>query len=231
MNPEQAYWEARWREGRIGFHEGRVNEPLQKFWPELGLRGDEAVLVPLCGKAQDLRWLAERGHRVVGVEFSAEAVAAFFREQNLAPERRSDGGFAIWSAESLTILQGDFFDLRPEWLAGLCGGALPRAWWDRAALVALAPGARRQYALRMAELLAPGARGLLLAFEYRQEQMQGPPYAVAEAEVRAQFGPPAFAEPRLLQRSEVELTAERRALGVTRLQDVLWRLERTAGVA
>lgn len=227
MSEGQAFWEERWREGRIGFHEGRVNEHLLAEWPRLGLRGDEGVLVPLCGKAQDLIWLAAQGHRVVGVEFSEMAVAAFFAEQKLTPRRGRIGGLDTWSADSLTIFRADFFEVQPEHLAQACGGAAPLAWWDRAALVALPAATRRAYAERLAALLPATARGLLLVLEYAQEQMAGPPFAVPEAEVHSSFGPPRFAPPQLLKRVPLEISAERRALGVTSLQDVLWRVIRS----
>jgi thiopurine S-methyltransferase len=226
VSSERAFWDARWREGRIGFHEGRANEHLQRVWPDLNLRAEDAVLVPLCGKSHDLTWLAARGHRVIGVEFSPDAVAAFFAEQGLTPQRKPAGALEAWSAGSLTILLGDFFAVDPLTLAQLCGGSLPVAWWDRAAVVALPPPTRAAYAQHLAGLLAPGARGLLLCLEYRQEEMPGPPFAVDAAEVQARFGPPRFSPPRELGRWELDVAPDRRALGVTRLCDVLWRLAR-----
>ena len=231
MSQEKDYWEARWREGRIGFHEAQANEHLRREWPLLGLTGDEAVLVPLCGKSHDLAWLAGRGHCVVGIEFSEAAVAAFFAEQGIAARRHTAGGQQLWSAGHLTIVQGDFFSLEPDLLAHCCGGTVPRAWWDRAALVALPAPERRAYAARLPALLAAGARGLLLVLEYQQAEMQGPPFAVNEPEVRELFSAPAFTNPQPLMRCEVEITPERRALGVTRLQDCLWRLACSDGLA
>lgn len=229
MSESQAFWEGRWREGRIGFHEGRVNDYLTRAWPALRVPRGAAVFVPLCGKTHDLAWLAAQGHRVVGVEFSELAVAAFFAEQKLQPWRERVGALDAWSAASLTILRGDFFALQPADLARHCGGAAPGAWWDRAALIALPPAERRAYAQRLGELLAPGARGLLLSFEYRQEEMQGPPFSVLEPEVRELFRPPAFDAPQLLERRELVVGDERRALGVTRQAEALYGVARRSG--
>ena len=66
-------WLGRWDQGRIGWHEAAGNEGLKSHWPELP--DGSSVLVPLCGKAPDLLWLAKRGHVVVGVELSDIAVA------------------------------------------------------------------------------------------------------------------------------------------------------------
>ena len=76
---DEAFWQERWRTQQIGFHEGKPNELLAAHVDRFG-RGTR-VLVPLAGKAIDLRWLAERGHNVVGVELGAEAIEAFHREQ------------------------------------------------------------------------------------------------------------------------------------------------------
>ena len=226
MIGELPYWEARWREGRIGFHEGRVNEDLLREWPALGAPEPAAVLVPLCGKAHDLAWLAARGHRVLGVEGSERAVADFFAEQRLAPERAPAGPGEAWTAGRLTILRCDWFALRREHLEALAPGGAD-AWWDRAALVALPPEARRAHAERLAALLNPGARGLLASFDYPQEEMEGPPFSVPEDEVRALFGPPAFEAPQRLAHREKPggLRSDGRVL--SRSADTVFRLRRT----
>ena len=44
------FWARRWKEGRIGFHEGRTNTFLARHVDLLGA-APRRVLVPLCGKA------------------------------------------------------------------------------------------------------------------------------------------------------------------------------------
>ncbi len=61
------FWQDCWQRGDIGFHQPRVLPLLQKHWPTLALPAGGRVLVPLCGKSLDMRWLAEQGHRVLGV--------------------------------------------------------------------------------------------------------------------------------------------------------------------
>jgi thiopurine S-methyltransferase len=222
------YWEARWREGRIGFHESTVNEYLRREWLALGVPAGASVLVPLCGKAHDLAWLARGGWRVIGVEICEEAVAAFFAERDVQPARHRIGAFECWSDGPLAILRGDFFAVDPDLLAAAAGGGAPSAWWDRAALVALPAPERRRYAERLAELLPAAAPGLLVAFEYPQAEMEGPPYAVEEAEVRARFGAPAFAEPRLLERRDLTLDPAQQSRRLSRLHDAVWLLQRAA---
>ncbi|MGO1893263.1 MAG: thiopurine S-methyltransferase, partial [Luteimonas sp.] len=68
MEPD--FWHERWQQNRIGFHQEKPLPLLLKHWPSLGLAAGSRVFVPLCGKSLDMPWLAERGHRVLGVELS-----------------------------------------------------------------------------------------------------------------------------------------------------------------
>lgn len=174
MEPE--FWNERWKAGQIAFHEGRPNDLLEGHLDVLG--DDRRVLVPLCGKAVDLAFLAARGHQVVGVELVEDAVAAFFAEQGLNPTVVRDFGFIRYSAGAITILCGDVF----ETTAGLLGPI--DALYDRAALIALPPDLRARYVAHLRALLPAGTPGLLVTVDYPQEAMAGPPFSVDEAEVR-----------------------------------------------
>ena len=225
---EHEYWHARWREGRIGFHEGGVSARLREHWPGLGVPADAPVLVPLCGKAHDLVWLAERGHAVLGVELSAIAVADFFREQALAPRMEALGAFTLHRAGHISILCGDFFALDRVLAEEVAGGAL-QGWWDRAAMIALPPALRGAYVRQLATLTAPGARGLLVGFEYPQAEKQGPPFSGEEAEIRARYAAPAFEPPEFVQRDDwLDREPSFRQQGLSRVHETLFRLARAA---
>lgn len=175
---ENAAWLARWDEGRIGFHSDDINPHLVRYWPSLHVSEGTPVLVPLAGKSRDMLWLAEQGHAVIGSELSQTAVAAFFDEAGLRPVRATSGAFEIWSSGRIRILCGDFFALDTG-LTGRIG-----ACYDRAALVALPEQLRQRYVHHLARLLPPGVETLLIGVSYAQEQMDGPPYSVTEAEIR-----------------------------------------------
>jgi thiopurine S-methyltransferase len=217
MHPE--FWHARWEAGQIGFHQPEIHVFLRQLWPRLGLPGGERVFVPLCGKSLDMLWLLEQGQRVLGVEISPLAVAAFFQENGLHAEIHDQEGFQRWRLDELELWCGDYFDLRPEHLAGI--GAV----YDRASLIALPPEMRRRYADHLASLLAPGTAVLLITLTYPQTQMAGPPFAVIEAEVRALFGAD-FAVEWLETKDILDAEPHLRARGLTDLLEQAWRLVR-----
>ncbi len=176
---EPSFWITRWQDGRIGFHEGHVNRLLQRHAPRL--QGRPRVLVPLCGKAEDMAHLASLGHHVVGVDLAEEAAVAFFAEHGMQPARTAHGPFVSFAAPGVTILVGDFFALTPELLGPV------DAFFDRAALIALPPPMRSRYVAHLRALLQPASLGLLVVLEYEQSVMEGPPFAVLEPEVRAHW--------------------------------------------
>ena len=180
MEPE--FWRERWARNQIGFHLPEVNPYLQRHWPRLALADGAKVLVPLCGKSLDLMWLASLGHRVMGVELSEQAVEAFFSEQGVTPRVSRQGAFKVYQADLIELWCGDFFALGADALMGCT------ALYDRAALIALPPLMRVQYAEHLNNLLGSGCQGLLITLDYDQAQKAGPPFAVTDEEVKVLFG-------------------------------------------
>ena len=179
---EPKFWQERWARNQIGFHLPEVNPYLQRHWPKLALAEGAKVLVPLCGKSLDLMWLASLGYRVLGVELSEQAVEAFFSEQGLMPRISQRGVFKVYQADLIEVWCGDFFALDAEALAD-CS-----ALYDRAALIALPPLMRAQYAEHLNALLRPGCQGVLITLDYDQTQKAGPPFAVTDDEVKVLLG-------------------------------------------
>ncbi|WP_426130464.1 thiopurine S-methyltransferase [Pseudomonas sp. DWP1b1] len=179
---EPTFWQERWALNQIGFHLPEVNPYLQRHWPQLALAEGSKVLVPLCGKSLDLMWLASHGLRVMGVELSEQAVEAFFSEQNLVPRITRRNAFTVYQADLIEVWCGDFFALDAEALIGCA------ALYDRAALIALPPLMRAQYAEQLSRLLPSGCQGLLITLDYDQTQKAGPPFAVTDEEVKVLFG-------------------------------------------
>ncbi len=179
MGMDTEFWLSRWREGRIGFHEGHPNDLLVAHARALGPPG--RVLVPLSGKTEDMAYLASLGHEVVGIELAEAAAEDFFREHDLEAAPKPRGALVERSAGGITILQGDFFETHPEDVGAIT------AFYDRAAIVALPPELRPRYVAHLRELAGEGAPGLVISFEYPQERMAGPPFSVGEEELRRYY--------------------------------------------
>ncbi|MHB0777410.1 thiopurine S-methyltransferase [Halomonas sp. WWR20] len=176
-------WLERWREGRTGFHLEAPHAALERYWPQLGTAPAEKVLVPLCGKSLDMRWLAEHGHPVLGIELSRIAIEQFLGEGQGEVTRYRQGYFDCYRQGYVELWCGDFFHVHIAQAAELS------AFYDRAALIALPPATRQRYAFHLAQLLPPGAGGLLISLTHDGESGQGPPYSVSAEEVRRLFAP------------------------------------------
>ncbi len=179
MDP--TFWQERWKNQDIGFHQPDFHALLQKHWPRLELRPGSPVFVPLCGKSLDMVWLAQQGHRVIGAELSELAIDDFFAERGVAPTTKTAGGFTVKSAGAYELWCGDIFDLPPEAAADVA------AVYDRAALIALPRPLRQRYAEKLKALLPSQAPILLVTLEYEQAQMSGPPFSVPRREVHELF--------------------------------------------
>jgi len=217
---EANFWIERWQQNQIGFHLPTVNRRLVEQSSVLPQQVGARVFVPLCGKTIDLAWLAERGLQAVGVELSSLAVEAFFRERGWTPTVTRRGAFTHSEANNVEILCGDFFALDVATVGELHG------YYDRAALVALPPSLRRAYVTKLATLLSPRTRGLLVALGYLDEEMQSPPFSVPEAEVRALFEP-AFQVDHLASHDVLEDEPRMRDRGLSRLQEHVYSIHRS----
>lgn len=211
------FWLERWREGRTGFHMGRVMPLLQKHWPSLDLPAGSRVLVPLCGKSLDMAWLAGQGYRVLGVELSRIAVEAFFEEHGLHPTVHTSAVGTHHVAGDVEIIRGDIFRLDASTLAS-CAGI-----YDRAALVALPREMRERYVEHVYGQLADGYHGLLITLDYPQREMDGPPFAVDDGEVSRLLGVHTNITP-LERRSILAEEPRFREAGVSRLETAVYRL-------
>jgi len=175
-------WLERWREGRIGFHRDRAHSALVRHWPRLGVRPGTKVLVPLCGKSLDMRWLGQHDHPVLGIELAPEAIEQFVAEGIGEISRYRQVGFDICRQGNVELWCGDFFHFHIQQAAEI------GAFYDRAALIALPAPTRQRYAFHLAQLLPPGAAGLLISLT-RTLDDGGPPYTVSGDEVRELFEP------------------------------------------
>lgn len=212
QDPE--FWHQKWADNKIGFHMGDVHPFLAKYWSALSPQRGERVLVPLCGKSEDLVWLAERHDDVVGVELSPIAVRAFFAEHLYTPlVTQLSSAHELYQFDELSIYTGDFF-VAPLESADLV--------YDRAALIALPAAMRVEYAERIKRLLSPQGRLLIVTLDYPQEEMAGPPFSVTKQELCELF---AGFEVTLLDSDEAdEQHAKRAEQGLSRFAEHVWMI-------
>src|SRR5689334_15758374 len=142
------FWDLRYEANFVPWDAGRVPADFARF---LAGRAPGTALVPGCGSAHEVRALAEAGWRVLGIDFSAEAIGAARAVVGPWHERLRKADFFAPLAEAP-------FDLVYE-RAFLC--ALPRGMWQA-------------WAQRMAQVVAPG--GLLAGYFFIAEGERGPPF-------------------------------------------------------
>lgn len=217
MNRE--FWINRWSENQIGFHLQGVNPLLTRYWPSVAEQGAGRVLVPLCGKSEDLRWLAERGHDVVGVELSLLAAKAFASEQGIVMTETHEPPFTILRGGRITYYVGDFFEFTSAAEAPF------DLFYDRAALIALPPEMRAGYARHLQSLLTDRAQGLLIGLEYDPSQMHGPPFTVPQPEICRLFE--SFRCEQLVEYDCLEQEAHFKKRGLTWMKESAYHLRRT----
>lgn len=204
--PDLQFWLEAWAAGRVtsGSHEPDIT--LDVFWPELHVSPGSKVLVPLCGVSSDLDWLGRHGYETTGVEISPIACQRFFASHGEQPQITRDGKFVRWQGERVTVLEGDFFDLKERHGAAV----------DRAALVAFPPRERARYINQLKACLCEGAPILLVTIEFDASHDHGPPYAVFHSEIHQHF--PGAVE---LSRAPLRQARWRRVGGA---EAVVWKL-------
>jgi thiopurine S-methyltransferase len=177
---EREFWFERWREGRTAFNEGAANRFLVKFAARLA--DCERILVPLCGKAEDLAYLAG-AHDVVGIELVEDAIKQFFAEHELTPTSimTYSDSLKVYRAGQLRLIAGDFFATTPDVVGPI------DAVYDRAAIVALPPEMRARYVNHLRAIAPNAKRQLIVSLEYPPGAMEGPPFSVPESELRALY--------------------------------------------
>ncbi|KAM6974187.1 putative thiopurine S-methyltransferase [Tautogolabrus adspersus] len=209
-------WEERWQEDRIGFHQPNVHKMLEMYIDKVTVgRTGVRFFFPLCGKALDMKWLADTGHSVVGVEISEKAIKQFFEESNMTYSEEAVPdipGAKVYkgSERNISLYQCDLFNFSSS-VGGQFG-----AIWDRGSLVAINPQDREKYAALITSLMAKDCRYLLDTLLYNPELYSGPPFLVPDEQVHSLYGNSCNIE--LLQSEDV-LTERNRGWGLDYLTE------------
>lgn len=180
---QEQFWKERWVEGLIGFHKNETHELLEKHISSLK-KG--SVLVPLCGKTLDMIYLRDQGFKVTGVELSELAVDQFEQENGLRFERSSKDGLQFLKSPSLTLIQGNLFNVKAE------NDQLFDSVYDRASAIALPMDLRAKYYQHVRSLLKSGGTILMIILATNDDQITppldfGPPFFIPIDEIKAAF--------------------------------------------
>ena len=185
-----------------------VDCELIKFYDVI-VNGKEnlSVLLPLCGKTEVLLYFAEKGHRVVGIEWSEVAVKMFFQENNLSyscqTRNISSTDIPVFTAndKDITIYCANIFSFENENLGGF------DCIWDHASIGCFSKDEKAKYVNIMAAFTKPGGRMLLSIFDYDYSEHPFPPFAVTQEEVTTLYSS-SFETPKVLQELDASKTAE-----------------------
>jgi thiopurine S-methyltransferase len=176
MQPQ--FWLESWeREGSAtSFHRQDLHPYVVKYADPEMLRG-KRVLVPLCGKTNDLLWFAQYAEHVIGVELADKAILQFFQQNALTYTKTSDYRY---ESGRITLLHRDIFDITAEDVGPI------DLVYDRAALVALPLDLRRRYVTKLDGLLSVGGQQLVVTLEYAPV-MAEPPFSITPDETSAYY--------------------------------------------
>lgn len=165
------FWEARYRARDTGWDIAQAAPPIVEWFSGPGAPPPgQRVLVPGAGRGHDALFLAQRGDRVLAVDFAAPALAALRRRRRalgLAPDR-----CRTLRADVLKLGKrfAGQFDLLVEYTC----------------YCAIDPGDRDAYAAMAAQVLRPGGLLVGLFFPFRTGT-PGPPFPVSGPEIRERF--------------------------------------------
>lgn len=217
MEPD--YWIEGWEQGRTGFDQSEPHRWLPEHWASVEVANDAVVFVPLCGKTVDMVWLAEQGHRIIGVEVSEIAVVGFFDMVGLTPEVEVIGPLSAYRAGPYEIWRGDLFEVPATVFDRV------DVVYDRASIVALPPQIRQRYTQMLSTQLRGDAPWYLVSFTYDQSEMDGPPFSVTLEEIDALLADE-FDIETVVDESVIERAAAMQERGLTEMRETLSILRR-----
>ncbi|XP_023244013.1 thiopurine S-methyltransferase-like [Centruroides sculpturatus] len=137
-------WVEKWEANKIPWHRTINNRFLLNYYDKLiNGRSSIQIFFPMCGKSIDMKWLYDKGHKIVGVEYCEKAIKDFYEEQGLQYEVENvesvKGKLFKTSDDNIKIFCCDIFLFNKEY-AGLMD-----AVWDRGAFEAVEKEDRKRY--------------------------------------------------------------------------------------
>lgn len=159
-------WEERYRTGDVHWDRGSISPPLKQYLETHQLEG--RVLVPGCGRGNDVAALAKVGVDVLGLDIAPTAIAeAQVRYPEIADR----------------VVVGDLFDLAPELRGGF------DVVVEHTCLSGMPPALRPSYRRGVESALKPG--GLIVGVWFINPNLdpgcEGPPFPLSVEALDALF--------------------------------------------
>lgn len=160
---DQQFWDSLYQSRDTGWDIGHPSSPLKAYIDQLTGK-DRSILIPGCGNSYEAEYLLGKGFTdVTLVDISPSLTAALKNK------------FSTYIDRQLKVITGNFFDLKGQFDLIL----------EQTFLCALDPSLRKNYALKMHELLKPGGRLTGVLFDCTFEG--GPPFSGSKEEYENLF--------------------------------------------
>lgn len=160
------FWDQAYQESRDGWEQNAPAKALKSIIPQLKLNAMRVAVIG-AGSAEDAAYLAELGHFVTAIDFSAEAI------------QRARSKFS--HLEKLKFVQCDAFHL-PQSMYGQFDMIFEHTFY-----CAVEPSKRSALVKQWSRLLSP--KGFLLGIFFVMDKPQGPPYGGTEWELKKRLDP------------------------------------------
>ncbi|KAK3103184.1 hypothetical protein FSP39_017121 [Pinctada imbricata] len=177
-------WIRCWEDPKMDFTAKTVNKLFTDYHDQMLRKPCTRVLVPLCGKALEMKELMMMGHEVVGIEVSPVACKAFFDENGIKYEAKHidkiPGTVFEGSKNGVKarLYSCDYYQFSPEIEGGF------EAVWDSGGLNSIEEDDdKKRYIEVLKPLMAPGCVNLTELC-----QISDCPYNISEEELGSTFG-------------------------------------------
>lgn len=161
----EAYWNDRYQRNDTGWDIGYASPPLTSYIDQL-TKKSVRILIPGCGNGYEAEYLLKAGFsNVTVIDIAPDLTSAL-------KKRLKD-----WDGKELRILTGDFFELSDQF----------DLIFEQTFFCALDPSLRKNYVLKIVELLSPGGKLIGVLFNHNFEG--GPPFGGSLQEYELLFTP------------------------------------------
>ncbi|MGR3810717.1 methyltransferase domain-containing protein [Jiulongibacter sp. NS-SX5] len=160
------FWSERYINKQTGWDLGTVSPPIKAYIDQLSNK-DISILIPGCGNSYEAEYVLSKGFKKVTLVDISEVLVAQLK-----------GKFAAEIAEGrCEVIHANFFDLKGTFDLVI----------EQTFFCAIDPDLRKEYAVKMAELLVKGGKIAGVLFEMNKPD--GPPFGGNREEYKTYFEP------------------------------------------